>query len=146
MNERAAALVAVEEQMRVLMRRIKRTIGERAAEVHPDLQPSSFLILGWLADHGPARGSSLVEQFHIDKGAISRQVQHLVELGLVDRTPDPEDGRATLLSASAEGVSRMKETGVARRKIWDDQLEGWTAEELVAFAGQLRRLNGDLDD
>jgi hypothetical protein len=54
MTERAAALMAVEEQVQVLMRRIKRVIGERAAEVHPDLQPSSFLILGWLAEHGPA--------------------------------------------------------------------------------------------
>lgn len=146
MTERAAALVAVEEEVRVLMRGIKRVIGERAAEVHADLQPSSFMILGWLADHGPARGTCLVEQFHIDKGAISRQVHHLVELGLVDRTPDPEDGRATLLSASAEAQRRLRDTGAAHRKVWDDQLEGWSAEELAAFAAQLRRFNGDLAD
>jgi DNA-binding MarR family transcriptional regulator len=146
MSHRAEALVAVEEQVQVLMRRIKRVIGERAAEVHPDLLPSTYMILGWLAEHGPARGSSLVCQFHIDKGAISRQVQHLVELGLVDRTADPEDRRATLLSASAEARRRLEETGAARRKIWDDQLVSWTPEELGEFAEQLRRFNGALDD
>jgi DNA-binding MarR family transcriptional regulator len=63
----------------------------------------------------------------------------------VDRTPDPEDRRATLLSASAEARRRLKETSAARRKIWDDQLEAWSPEELAAFAEQMRRFNDALD-
>ena len=48
------------------------------------------------------RASAIAEQFDIDKGAISRQVQHLVDLGLVDRVTDPDDGRAMLVSVSDE--------------------------------------------
>ena len=35
------------------------------------------------------RASSIVELFDIDKGAISRQVHHLTELGLIERDPTP---------------------------------------------------------
>ena len=72
--------------------------------VHPDLQPASYLLLSHLAHEGPMRSSAIAESFGIDKGAISRQVQHLVDLGLVERMPDPADGRATLLSASDDAA------------------------------------------
>ena len=95
-------------------------IGERARAVHDDLQPASYLMLSWLADEGPVRASSMVENFHIDKGAVSRQIQHLVDLGLVERTPDPDDGRATLVAASDDAVRRLADVAdappqVARR-------------------------------
>ena len=38
---------------------------------------------------------------------MSRQVANLVDLGLVDRTADPVDGRAQVLTPSAEGTARL---------------------------------------
>lgn len=138
---RAASLREVEEQLKAMARHLKRVIAERAASVHPDLQPTSFLVLGWIAEHGPVRGSAVVEQFHVDKGAVSRQLQHLVELGLVERTQDPADGRAQLVSASAEARRRLDQAEESRRRLWNDRLADWTPEELAEFARQLRRFN-----
>ena len=84
------------------MRRVRRALSERAALVHPSLQPSSYVMLAHLIEAGPRRSSDIAEAFDLDKGAVSRQVQHLVELGLVERTPDPADGRATILTATTE--------------------------------------------
>ena len=90
----------------MLIRRIRRVIGERARAVHEDLQPASYLMLAWLASDGPGAGRRRWSRtFDIDKGAVSRQVQHLVDLGLVERTPDPDDGRATLVAASDDAVA-----------------------------------------
>ena len=77
-------------------------------------------MLSWLADEGPVRASAMVEKFGIDKGAVSRQLQHLDDLGLVERTPDPADGRATLVVASEDAVRRLADVDrappqVARR-------------------------------
>ena len=142
---RAESLELIEVEVRALVRRIKRVIAGRAAEVHPELQPASFLILGWLAEHGPARGSSLAGEFGIDKGAISRQVQHLVELGLVIRSADPEDGRAMLLAASEEARVLLERAELDRRRAWGVKLADWSEEELRLFAAQLTRFNRDLD-
>jgi DNA-binding MarR family transcriptional regulator len=145
MTSRAESLRHLEREVGVLIRRIKRVIGERARAVHEELQPASYLMLSWLADEGPMRASSMVDHFGIDKGAVSRQLQHLVDLGLVERTPDPADGRATLVAASDDAVRRLADVAAHRRKWLDEQLGDWSAEELANFAETLERYNRALN-
>ena len=142
--DRGDALKDLEVEVGVLIRRVRRVIGERARAVHPDLLPSSYLMLGYVRDHGPLRASAMCTVFEIDKGAISRQVQHLLDLGLVDRAPDPEDGRATLLSVSDEGVRRLEVVAEERRELLAERLGDWPVEELREFAVSLRRYNDAL--
>ena len=144
-TSRADSLRHLEREVGVLIRRIKRVIGERARAVHEDLQPASYLMLTWLADEGPVRASSMVENFNIDKGAVSRQLQHLVDLGLVERTPDPDDGRATLVAASDDAVRRLADVAAHRRKWLDEQLGDWSAAELDGFVEPLERYNQALN-
>ena len=128
-----------------MIRRVRRVIGERARAVHPDLQPASYLILAYVATSGPVRASVLVEQFDIDKGAISRQLAHLIELGLLAKEPDPADARASLLSISDEATRRMADVAEHRHKWLDERLGDWSAEELDAFVGELGRYNEALN-
>lgn len=143
---RPESLRLLEAEVGVLIRRIKRVIGERARAVHADLQPASYLMLSYLVEHGPMRSSAIAETFDIDKGAISRQVQHLVDLGLVDRTPDPDDGRAALVSASADAVRRLAAVTALRRTWLDERLGDWSDDELTGFVEVLGRYNQALDD
>jgi DNA-binding MarR family transcriptional regulator len=141
---RADELGRLEQEVGVLIRRVKRVIGERARAVHPDLQPASYLMLTYLASDGPQRSSVLSDRFNVDKGAISRQVQHLCDLGLLDREPDPLDGRATLVSASADAVRRMEAVDRDRRRWLEEQLAGWSEDDLREFVTGLGRYNAAL--
>jgi DNA-binding MarR family transcriptional regulator len=143
-SERADAFEEITAELRVMGRRFKTLIAERASEVHPQLQSSSYYILLFLLENGPTRGSALACQFDIDKGAISRQVQHLVDLGLAERAADPEDGRAHLISATAEAQRLAEEADAVQRRRWQRRLSGWSDEELQRFATQLGRFNTDL--
>ncbi|MBZ5737795.1 MarR family winged helix-turn-helix transcriptional regulator [Nocardioides mangrovi] len=135
----------LEEQVGVMIRRVRRVIAERARAVHPELQGSTYLMLSWLQVHGPVRASAMAEAFTIDKGAISRQVQHLMDLGLVDRTPDPDDGRASLVAVSEAARDRM-EVVAAERRVWvDDRLADLDDAELATFVRLLGRYNVALD-
>lgn len=142
--DRGESLRLLEQEVGVLIRRVRRVIGERARSVHPDLQPASYLMLGYLASHGPLRASALAETFGVDKGAISRQVQHLIDLDLVERSPDPADGRATLLSASADAGRRLEDVAAMRREILDARLGDWSGDELADLAAMLVRYNATL--
>lgn len=142
---RAEELGRLEKEVGVLIRRVRRVIGERARAVHRDLQPASYLMLTHLASEGPQRSSVMAERFNVDKGAISRQVQHLSDLGLLQREPDPVDGRATLISASPEAVLRMEALDRDRRKWLDGQLAEWSEEDLREFVSGLARYNTALD-
>jgi DNA-binding MarR family transcriptional regulator len=142
---RTAALQDLEREVGVLLRRVKRVIAERATEVHPELQPTSYLMLGWIAEQGPVRASALAGEFHVDKGAVSRTVQHLEELGLLDRKPDPADGRASLVTASADAVRRLAGVDERRRDWFKERLNGWTVADLSDLAAALGRYNDTLD-
>jgi DNA-binding MarR family transcriptional regulator len=145
MTNRADSLRHLEREVGVLIRRIKRVIGERARAVHEDLQPASYLMLAWIVEEGPIRASSMVETFNIDKGAVSRQLHHLADLGLVERTPDPADGRASLVVASEDARRRLADVAAHRRKWLDEQLGDWTTDELEAFATTLGKYNLSLN-
>ena len=142
---RIDSLLRLESEVGVLIRRVRRVIHVRAQAVHEDLQPAAYLLLMWLADEGPVRASAIAESFAIDKGAISRQLQHLLDLGLVSRVPDPDDGRATLVSASDDAVRRMADVADHRRKWLDEQLGDWSAAELDGFVDTLARYNRALN-
>jgi DNA-binding MarR family transcriptional regulator len=143
---RGDLLTGLEQEVAVMIRRIRRIIRERSHAVHPDLQSSSYLMLSWLDQHGPQRASAMVEAFCIDKGAISRQIQHLVDLGLVERAPDPADGRATLVSVTADAGARMAANNRERRRWLDDRLRDWSDEELTDIVTLLGRYNAALDE
>jgi DNA-binding MarR family transcriptional regulator len=145
MTSRADSLRHLEREVGVLIRRIKRVIGERARAVHEDLQPASYLMLAWIVEEGPIRASSMVEKFNIDKGAVSRQLHHLADLGLVERTPDPADGRASLVVASDDARRRLADVAEHRRKWLDQQLGDWTIDELETFAATLGKYNLSLN-
>jgi DNA-binding MarR family transcriptional regulator len=142
---RAEELGRLEQELGVLIRRVRRVIGERARAVHPDLQPASYLMLTYLAAEGPQRSSVVSETFNVDKGAISRQVQHLCDLGLLEREPDPVDGRAMLISASPDAVRRMAAVDRDRRRWLDEQLGEWSEADLREFVAGLARYNTALD-
>jgi DNA-binding MarR family transcriptional regulator len=142
---RADELGRLERELGVLIRRVRRVIGERARAVHPDLQPASYLMLTFLVAEGPQRSSVVSEKFNVDKGAISRQVQHLCDLGLLVREPDPADGRATLISASPDAVRRLEVLDRDRRRWLDEQLAEWTEPDLNEFVTALERYNHALD-
>ncbi|MCW2736880.1 MarR family transcriptional regulator [Nocardioides sp.] len=136
----------IESEVGTLIRRVKRVMGERAREVHPDLHPMTYFILAHLATHGPMRGADLSDAFGMDKGGVSRQVQALVDLGLVERQPDPEDRRAILLDATDEGRTRLKEMSRSRSDRFAERLSGWSDAELSGFASQLATYNLALSD
>jgi DNA-binding MarR family transcriptional regulator len=85
------------------------------------------------------------ERFNVDKGAISRQVQHLCDLGLLEREPDPLDGRAMLISASADAILRMEAVDRDRRRWLEEQLREWSEDDLRGFVSALARYNVALD-
>ena len=131
----------LEREIALLLRRA-RVISERlAGELHPDLDGAAYGLLALLQDLGPLRAGDLVARLGQDKSTVSRQVTKLVELGLVDRTADPVDGRAQVLSPSAEGSARLARIREARRARWAADLSDWPTDDVATLAELLARIN-----
>ena len=146
MSDRGETLRTLEQEVGILIRRIKRVIGERARAVDPSLMPASFLVLSTLHSLGPVRSTALVDLLGVDKGAMSRHVQHLLDLGLVSRERDPADGRAALLEVTAEGRRRLAVIAAQRQELLAERLADWSAADLAEFVALLGRYNRSLSD
>ncbi|HEY3546295.1 MAG TPA: MarR family transcriptional regulator, partial [Propionicimonas sp.] len=77
----------------------------------------------------------------VGKATISRQLRRLEDLGLITRTPDPQDSRGHLISLIPEGARQVQAAGDGRRRWLNNALSTWTPEELETLASSLAHLN-----
>ena len=136
-----AAFVEMEREIGLLLRRARAMSARLAGELHPDLDGAAYGLLALLEDTGPLRASDLVARLGLDKSTVSRQVAALVDLGMVDRAADPVDGRAQVLTPSAEGSARLARIREVRRARWEADLGHWPAEDVARLGDLLGRLN-----
>ncbi len=145
-DDRERTILDLELELSRLIRRVRRVVAERARTIHPDLSPVGYLILAHMIELGTVRASAVVEAFHLDKGAVSRHVQTLVELGLATKERDPDDGRAWVVAPTDVGRARMADLATERREAWGRRLQDWSDDELNSFVATLGRYNTSLDD
>ena len=131
----------LEREIALLLRRARVISQRMSGELHPDLDGSAYGLLALLQDLGPLRAGELVARLGQDKSTVSRQVAKLVELGLVDRTADPVDGRAQVLAPSPEGSARLARIRAARRARWEADLADWPTDDVATLGELLARLN-----
>jgi DNA-binding MarR family transcriptional regulator len=93
---------AVEEAsgLRVALVRIYRQLRARSGS---DITPSQSSALARIEQSGPIRLGSLAELEGTTAATMSRVIDSLAQRQLIDRVPDPLDGRASLIQLSPEG-------------------------------------------
>jgi DNA-binding MarR family transcriptional regulator len=100
-------LIATPFALLTLLRQVRRAAVARARLIHPELQLAGYAVLVWLAAHDGARSADVANALDMDKGAVSRQIDHLERLRLVKRVIDPHDKRAHGLTLTPAGSSRI---------------------------------------
>lgn len=94
---------------------------------------------------GPTRVSEIANHLAVDMSVASRQIQVLQRTGYVERRPDPEDGRAQLLSLSESGLEALRESHQRMIEVATCALADWNASEVTELVGGLERLRVDFD-
>src|SRR5258706_6750138 len=95
-------LEAKEELVPRLRWAITRMPRRLRQEAGTDLGPSQVAALATVERHGPLSPSELADRERIKRPTATRIVGHLETAGLVERVKDPEDGRASILSATPD--------------------------------------------
>ena len=134
----------LERELGLLLRRAQASSASIARDVHPDLEPSAYLLLALIAVTPDTRASDLATTIGVGRGTMSRQLARLGELGLISRRPDPDDYRGQLLALTEEGQQRFAAAQDARREFLRRALAAWPEAEVTALSRRLGRLNEDL--
>lgn len=135
------------ELTRLVRRALLPTSGDAtraAAGVGLDRAPYTALVR--ISEHAPIRLSRLAEVVGLDISTVSRHVARLEHDGYVVRSPDPDDGRASLLAITAAGNDALDRVRDARRTHLQQRLEHWDGADIGRLAALLARLLEAFDD
>lgn len=116
-----------------------------APKVHPGMESVAYPVMFLVHRLGPIGISDVATMLHSDVSTVSRQVSGLVSHGLLGKAPDPNDGRATLVSLTDAGRDALDDVQASRGEWFQGLLDGWHADEAHAFTNQMQRLGDALD-
>ena len=109
------------------------------------LDTGSFWLLKALATSGPLRVTDLAACANLDASTVSRHVAQLDSAGLIERTPDPVDGRAQRVKLTHLGAQKIKAALRSRRALLEKCLESWEARDLEELDRLLTRFAADIE-
>jgi DNA-binding MarR family transcriptional regulator len=115
-------------------------LARLAARGHGAVRQPHAAVFEFLDDDG-TRVSVLAERARITKQSMAELVAHLEAHGYVARAPDPDDGRAKLVRATAKGgevFAIARETAAELEALLEDRLG---ARDLTRLCGLLKRTN-----
>ena len=106
------------------------------------LDRALFPLLTRIGAYGPIGAVELAGLVGRNHSTVSRQTARLEELGLVERTQSPADGRIRLLQPSPSGKRMLAEFARTRRKLMEEHFGSWSEQE----RSQLLRLLGKMTE
>ncbi len=139
-EERHEALQAVESSFSELMTVFRRFVSEAAERVSPGMLPATFKALSVVSRFGPLTLSALAERLTADKGFLSRAISELEDLGLVTRTPDPNDGRSRLITVTELGHARLADARAPHESRLYDAMADWSIDDIRHLSTLLHAL------
>jgi DNA-binding MarR family transcriptional regulator len=101
-------------QLRLGIVRTARRLRQEAAAEATGLTPTSTSALATIERFGPLTPSELAKLERVRRPTVTRTLGCLEREGLIERTPDPADGRSALVSVNADGRERLRR--LRRRK------------------------------
>jgi DNA-binding MarR family transcriptional regulator len=101
-------------RLRLAIVRTARRLRQEAATEATGLTPTSTAALATIERHGPLTPSELATIERVKRPTVTRTLGCLDREGLIERTPDPVDGRSALVSVNAAGRERLRR--LRRRK------------------------------
>jgi DNA-binding MarR family transcriptional regulator len=130
------------EALSALTRQLARASG--GPDDGPPMTSTQRLALFETATSGPLRLSVLADRMGISAPTASRAVDGLVDLGLMERLPDPEDRRAVRIDLTRPGRTRVEEKKALAAAALEPGVAALSAKDSTHLAALLTRLANEL--
>lgn len=144
MDEISESALRASQDVRAVVGRLRRRLREVASGEGAGLTPSQTAVFTRLAKEGDSSASVLAAAEGVRPQSMATILAALDGHGLIERRPDPEDGRRQLITLSAAGRERAAGDRAARgewlaRRLQEDFTER-ERQTLIEAAALLERL------
>jgi DNA-binding MarR family transcriptional regulator len=117
--------------------------GQILAKTGESLDQPSHQTLRHLLAWGSMRPTHLAEALNTGASHVSKIVRRLEDDGLVQRTADPTDRRATLVSLTPSGETAALSVYALGDRMISEVLEGWSAADVRKYTALTQRFVAD---
>jgi DNA-binding MarR family transcriptional regulator len=131
------------EALSAVTRQLARASG--GPEDGPPMTSTQRLALFETVIGGPLRLSELAERMGSTAPTASRAVDGLVDLGLLERLPDPADRRAVRIDVTEQGRLDVEVRKARVAAALEPAVAALSAQDRARLATLLERLAGELD-
>src|SRR5919198_632336 len=112
---------------------IVRTARRLRQEAGSDLSPSMTAALATIERHGPMTPSELAARERIQRPTATRVLARLEEMGLIQRTPDPQDRRSSLVAVTPAASAMLAEQRTRKTAFLAERLDRLEPEDRVVL-------------
>jgi DNA-binding MarR family transcriptional regulator len=105
-----------------------------------DISAPQLIVLAYVANKEADSAAALCKSISYDPGAMTRMIDRLQEKGLIRRTPNPGDRRATNLELTAAGSALYPQLLAAKETVQAQFLRGFSKNEVHVLDSLLNRM------
>jgi DNA-binding MarR family transcriptional regulator len=116
--------------LRLTIARANRRLRQEAGS---DLSPSMTAALATIERHGPMTPSELAARERIQRPTATRVLARLEEMGLIARTPDPQDRRSSLVAVTPDATAMLAEQRTRKTAFLAERLDRLEPEDRAAL-------------
>jgi DNA-binding MarR family transcriptional regulator len=125
----------------LLLRRNRSALYDAILDSAPaGVDRQTYPVLSGLARLGPQSAARLADEVGIDRSGASRYADRLESAGLLERSPDPGDGRATLLALTPKGRAAVTVLRDALTRHLAGRIADWPDWQAQALIDGIRLL------
>lgn len=124
------------------------SVGEQMQSVVHGLEngptPTQVLLLRALVGEPPMTPTELAKRVRRNKSQITRTLQEMEGTGLIERIPNPADGRSFLVQATPDVETRVASVVKAEAALVAQLIDGFSQREIKMLRKGLRRMLANL--
>src|SRR3954454_997928 len=133
-------------RLRLGIVRTARRLRQEAAAEASGLTPTSTAPLATIERHGPLTPSELAALERVRRPTVTRTLGCLEREGLIERTPDPADGRSALVNLNGAGRERLRRLRGRKNAYLARRMRDLPAADVEALERAAEILEGMLED
>lgn len=140
MVDKQQSLFDLELRLTSLMRTLEALNRKRKYPI----ERAHYLLLLQLND-APLSIGELATQLLLDNSTVTRQINAMLKNGLIEKVPNPNDARSTLVWITLHGQQLVSEMHQLRIERLSKTLSLWEDEEIQALADLMSRFDRDMN-
>ena len=126
-----------------VMRSLERPIAKHIATA--GLTPMQFAVLEMLLHKGPRSVNQIIDGLFSTSGNMGVVIDNLIKAGLLEKQPNPADGRSRLISLTPTGEQKIRGYYPSHRNALHELLKGVDREDKQRLIKRLAALRRSVD-